>query len=871
MLHLVTLGGLGLVDDAGADCAIPKRRLALLALLASAGSRGLTRDKIVAYLWPESSSDDARHSLEQLLYSLRRQLGAQVLAGTDPLRLNGNVISADIAVFDAALACDADAEAVAAYRGPFLDGFYLRDADEFGRWVEEERSRRAAAYGAALERVAEHAARSGDGHGVVAAWRGLVALDRLSARHALGLIRALAAAGDRPGALRTAAAYEALVQEELGIPLEPSIATFVRSLRNGNAGVSGDAATEGPSASAAPPPDASMTALSRTAERSASTPLAGRVRRPRVFAAWVALGVVGAAAMLWVVAATRSHPLVSSAAELPRVAVLVFENDTGDSTLDEIGVKVADYTRIALHNTGLVDPIDPAFDFWMLSNAQPSHRVNIPALIRQTGATIIVRGAYYLDADSLRFSGQGIESKTGRVFFAFDSVKVGRVKRLGVLEIVRERVTSGIATHVDPALRAWAGSKGKPPVRLDAYEEFAEGMTNFVSAITEPGESSQRPRLFTVARGHLERAFRLDSTYFVAALWLFWSRYNAGDQSGADSVVTALKPRRASMSPYERVLYDYNDALMHKAPQQRYELDKKLLAYAPASEFNYCLARDALEANSPRDALDVLARLDSSYSWMRFMAPPPGFRVRALVQLGDYARALALSRQTHDRVRDDLSSAYPEMDALAALGRLDEIEQVVGRFHGRSTPNDPMSANVMLYAGLRLHFAGRADPARKLFERALRAYSRDPASGIAGDVILFGRGRSLYYLGRWAEARVAFEQLAGTVSNSSRNSRSALVFLGSLAARRGDSAEVSRIRGLLRDSSVNPAIAEYFEARVAAIAGDDDRALELLLQAVRDGAQADELVTQGDAAASMEPDFARLRRSPAFRTALGRW
>jgi DNA-binding SARP family transcriptional activator len=235
MLHLTTFGGLSLADGEASDVAIQRRRLAMLALLASAGKRGLTRDKLNAYLWPASASRDARHSLEQLLYSLRRQLGAQVFVGTDPLRLNADIILSDVAAFRDALARDAHDVAVAAYRGPFLDGFYLREeAGEFGRWVEDERARLSAAYAAALKRLADAAAQRNDWSDAVGWWRGLVALDRLSARNALGLIRALAAAGDPPEALRSAAAYESLVQQELGIAVERSIAAFVRSLRSGN-------------------------------------------------------------------------------------------------------------------------------------------------------------------------------------------------------------------------------------------------------------------------------------------------------------------------------------------------------------------------------------------------------------------------------------------------------------------------------------------------------------------------------------------------------------------------------------------------------------------------------------------------------------
>ena len=157
MYRLETLGSLALTDGPAAAVTTQRRRLALLALLAVAGERGLTRDKLVAYLWPDSPSDNARHALEQLLYELRRQLGEPVFLGPDPLRLNPEIITSDVAQFGQAVASGAPAEAVELYRGPFLDGFYLSDAAEFERWAEEERSQLAGKYAWALEGLADAA------------------------------------------------------------------------------------------------------------------------------------------------------------------------------------------------------------------------------------------------------------------------------------------------------------------------------------------------------------------------------------------------------------------------------------------------------------------------------------------------------------------------------------------------------------------------------------------------------------------------------------------------------------------------------------------------------------------------------------------
>jgi tetratricopeptide (TPR) repeat protein len=465
--------------------------------------------------------------------------------------------------------------------------------------------------------------------------------------------------------------------------------------------------------------------------------------------------------------------------------------------------------------------------------------------------------------------GQGIDTKSGRVIFGIDSVRSGLSQRAEAIEQVRQHVMSAIATRVDPALMAWAGNAGKPPVKFSAYEEFADGMTSFVSGIAEQHGASRGEPRFASAREHLERAFRLDTTYNVAALWLFWARYNVGDRVGADSVLRRLERRRTFMSPYERVLYDYNVALMRGTPEQRFQLDKKLVSFAPASEFLFCLARDALEAGHPADALDVLNRVDDSYSWVQLMPFPRGMLVRALIEQGNHERAVQTAQRLYKEAPSDLTPAYPQIDALAALGRLDDIEQVVEQVSRGATRNGEVG-NLMLYAGLRLQSGGRNEQAQRFFAGALPLYGQDEVESASQDAQR-GRARSLYYLRRWDDARKAFEHLANAPSNTSTADWRSLLFLGSLAARRGDTAEVSRIRSELHASSMNPAIAQYFEARVAAVAGQRDRALELLATAISLGVLAEEFVMNGDAAPSMDPDFSALRAAPAFRTAVGFW
>ena len=202
MLRLETFGGLRLVDESGATVATQRRRLALLTLLAAAGERGLSRDKLLGYLWPESPAPNARHALEQLLYELRQRVHPALFRGTDPLVLSPDIITSDVADFEQAVTRDAGAGAAALYRGPFLDGFYLGDAGEFERWVEAERARLADRCAAAVERWGRRAAADGDHVSAVEAWRMLVGLTPLSSRGAVGLMSALAQMGEAAEAIR---------------------------------------------------------------------------------------------------------------------------------------------------------------------------------------------------------------------------------------------------------------------------------------------------------------------------------------------------------------------------------------------------------------------------------------------------------------------------------------------------------------------------------------------------------------------------------------------------------------------------------------------------------------------------------------------
>ncbi len=209
--------------------------MGLLAVVAAAGRKGISRDSVLGILWAESAEESARHTLAQHLYSLRRLAGSEAIVATPELRL-GPAVSSDIGDLLDALAAEDDEAVIDLYTGDFLHGFYLQGVPDFERWVEQERARIRAAVLRAHERLASRLDERGGPGASIRVWRRLAELDPLSARYAAGTMRALAALGDGPAAIAHGRAHEELVRRELESEPDPSVRRLLSELRRGGLG-----------------------------------------------------------------------------------------------------------------------------------------------------------------------------------------------------------------------------------------------------------------------------------------------------------------------------------------------------------------------------------------------------------------------------------------------------------------------------------------------------------------------------------------------------------------------------------------------------------------------------------------------------------
>jgi len=340
MLHLVTFGGLALesVNEAVAP-RLSAQRLAILAVLAAEGDRRVSRERLTGLFWPDVDEERARHSLRQALYTLRQEVGRDVVRSEFVLALDPSAITSDVGALRSALARGDRAAAGTLVRGPFLAGFYLPSAASFQRWVEEERARLHTAATGAIAALAAEASSANDLDGAIAWWRQLTGLDPLSGRFALGYLKALATRGDRAEALDFARQYAALVRRELEAEPDADVQEMVATLRSMPAA----RATMLPSDAAAPPAPVIGAVVAPIADLGA--PPAPTVRRtPRrltraaVVASAVVAGIVLARGVIW------RAPVNARASEAPAAT---------EGTALRAGVTTTSATAYRLFEEGL--------------------------------------------------------------------------------------------------------------------------------------------------------------------------------------------------------------------------------------------------------------------------------------------------------------------------------------------------------------------------------------------------------------------------------------------------------------------------------------------------------------------------------------
>jgi DNA-binding SARP family transcriptional activator/tetratricopeptide (TPR) repeat protein/TolB-like protein len=823
--RLITFGGLsarnGTVINGVAN---PRSRLAILAVLAVAGDRGIRREKLAAMFWPDSDEERARTALRQALFTLKKDIGSgEITLGGSDLRLNPEVLTADVTDFDMALREERYADAAALYSGPFLDGVFLRESPDFERWAEEQRARLSSAFGRALERAAAEASRGGDHRTAADWWEKRVRHDPLSGRVARHYMEALVIAGDRERAILHAAVHAQLVRQELEADPDPEVLALAGRLRETNGG-SRSAATIQDSVERANAPSTGVESSVRvdTIETSAVRRLfAGSGTRAALTLA-VAAGLVFAVQSLF----AKGPPV-----QRGLVAIGEFENRTGDSTLNALARLASARVLEVLTQSGH----GGVLDLRLGPTGSMLAARDVAAQARRSAAEYLVRGAIERRGDSLLVMAQVVLARSGAIRLQVAPISVASVSRDLILDEVRERLGGAVVALGDTAFPLWEMGRSRPP-RYSAYNEFRQG----IDAVVTHG--------MEVAAPHFLKSMALDTTFAQAKLWYLEQAFGLdGEEERVDSVRAALEAQRATFVAYDQVATDRQLAFIDGRLEDVYTAARQMLLLAPDSpDAKMILAQASYATRRYREAINVLHSVRSAPAWMGGFNQRRFWDLSAHRLLGDLNTGIAEWRQAVAEVPDRVNVCALGIPLLAAAGLESSVDSLL--LACERLPDARMDTDGNLAtAGRNYRMTGHHDAAQRAFRRAL-AFRTELAA--TGGRPRYSLARLFADLGEWQNAY----DILRTLRSPDEEQR---VALGVAAAHIGDTATARETMRWLETTSKREG-AEMNRAFIELALGQRDQAIASLRAAITSG------VAPGWNAWYLRPELAPLRGDPRF-------
>ncbi len=251
--------------------------------------------------------------------------------------------------------------------------------------------------------------------------------------------------------------------------------------------------------------------------------------QPKASSRWLVpallVGGLVIAAAAWLMGKGSGSPLSLETRKRP-VAVMPFENQTMQESMDAFGLMAMDWISQGLLETGETRVIkeDPKVILAGLKND--------PAYLPQ-GAEVLIKGRYYPQGESeITVMAEIIDANTKEAIYSPEPFVGGKNDPMALIESIQQQI-----------LGYWVVGDGyyeKKPPRFDAYDEM-------IKAQMLPGDAHQE------RKGHYLRAMELDPEFIQPGINLLWQGVNSGDRDIVDTALVWLEKRESDLNEYERL------------------------------------------------------------------------------------------------------------------------------------------------------------------------------------------------------------------------------------------------------------------------------------------------------------------------------
>jgi len=826
MVKLRTLGALDLTAEGQADglrnlLQQPKRvgLLAYLRLRASVGP--VRRDTLLGVFWPDLSQERGRRALSQALYVLRQSLGNGLVeaVGQDAVGVDPTRIWCDASRFEEALAEGDPEEALTLYRGDLLEGFFLPDAPEFERWLDEERTRLKTLAADAARGLADREEAAGNPLGAARWARRSVQLMPYDERSAVRLIDLLIDAGDRSGAQQEFRQYRDRLRADLEIepPAELERTLFARR--------------------SPPPPVRTGTSTSppATAAPESWEPQAPQWRARSWKAPAVVLTVLMASVLLTAVVANESIWRQGSG-DPARLFVAAITNQTGDSTLAPLARMASDWLSTEIARTGHVRVVPPVHAQQLLSEIEvegdTSTLAALLAAAARTDASFVMGGNLFGTADSASLEVFGLDPRTGEFAFVLEPIPVTTTAApQDALERLRDAALVALSVQLDERLPQWMARASHPP-SYESYARYSSALDLFLEG-TWAAQAEATELLID--------AWRADTAFTVPLIWALLGMMNTDQGDRADSVAHTLEANGSSLAEWDDAMLRYVLAWLHGDLRARYRWANEVVESAPNSEWRILLAGAAADVGCRDEALSILDAMDSRSGFVD-RGEFGYWSLRLDMQhlrgdtAGEHRDALLAQAQLSDEMYPGhvYRALVAQIRVAASSGDVPTLERRLGEL--RSLGRAAHSAYMKLFYWGPFDLAPDRPERQTILDSAWAWYEDRTQEYRNTCAYRNARFNLLYQSERWQEAEVALDDLTAS---------GCLVFpaysmyRAPLAAHLGN-VDLARA---ITDSfpwtshmgSIQLGSQAFWKARVEAIAGEPARAVVYLRAANREG------------------------------------
>jgi len=461
------------------------------------------------------------------------------------------------------------------------------------------------------------------------------------------------------------------------------------------------------------------------------------------------------------------------------VAVALFENRTGNPSLDNLGRMATESIIAGLEQINSIHVVPYSK---VLEMATPGLKNGtqdpVQALAEATSSGLVVSGSVYQQGQILEFRTTITDMLTNRPLWTLEPADGGRDNVAGTVGIVAQRITDAVAArYLNPYFNLLLEEERAPA--LAAQKEFATGLELFYS---DPA----------AAIINLSHAIEIDHDFFLARYILAYATNNSGKIAQAVAQLDGVE-KNENLTALQRRRVQLLRANIDGRSEEVYSIACDIARRTPEEHINAIdVALGAIWSNRPSVAVENFKGLrgppffiQSNTLGLYFLMEWTG----ALNQLGRHEEELQEARWGASLYPHLLNPYAYQARALVALGRLEEANALVD--HILAMPSTWSYSTcclphgtpgyVMLSAADELRSHDHRDAALRMANRAVDWYRSRVGDEAKEEDTRSSLGEALYRAEQWREAKILFRALSAEHPDN-------VIYLGrlgTLAARHG--------------------------------------------------------------------------------------